>query len=317
MSRADLVYPVAVGLAEGGWVTVLYLLVDAVARVDPGLGPLVFMVVAGGTCLLAGRLDRLTASRLTIIVGLLAGGAVAGMVLSGGALAAIAGSRPGRGGDGRSRRGPRRSRRPARVHPGRLDPRSRRGGPAVLPGPGGAVRGMDLWRRPRRTAPLDLPRDGRPADPGLPGRRPGRDRARPLGAGRLGRRVRPTDEPDLAGGPRRRRDGRRIAGLPIGSGLERSWPRSSPGRCPCRSSSWVQSWPDWSSPRGEVRSCDTGARALWPFAPARHPAPCLPQSCPAPGRAQGAAVGRRRTGADRADHARLRPRPGLARPSRS
>ena len=94
MSRADLVYPVAVGLAEGGWVTVLYLLVDAVARVDPGLGPVVYMVVAGGTCLLAGRLDRLTASRLTIIVGLLAGGALAGMILSGGALAAIAGADP-------------------------------------------------------------------------------------------------------------------------------------------------------------------------------------------------------------------------------
>lgn len=94
MSRADLVYPLAVGLAEGGWLAVLYLLVDAVARVDPGIGLVVFVVVAGATCLLAGRLDRLATSRLTVIVGLLAGGAAGGLILAGGALAAIAHAEP-------------------------------------------------------------------------------------------------------------------------------------------------------------------------------------------------------------------------------
>ena len=46
MSRASLAYPIAVGLAEGGWLTVLYLLVDAVARVHPPLGLAVFAVSA-------------------------------------------------------------------------------------------------------------------------------------------------------------------------------------------------------------------------------------------------------------------------------
>jgi uncharacterized protein DUF4129 len=95
MSRADVVYPIAVGLAEGGWVAVLYLLVAAVARVEPGLMLGTFVVVAGGTCLLADRLDRLGSSRLTMIVGLLVGGAVAGLVVAGGAVAAIASRDPG------------------------------------------------------------------------------------------------------------------------------------------------------------------------------------------------------------------------------
>ncbi|MDP9482578.1 MAG: hypothetical protein M3P84_05070, partial [Chloroflexota bacterium] len=95
MSRADVVYPIAVGLAEGGWLAVLYLLVSAVARVQPGLGLGVFVIVAGATCLIADRLDRLAASRLTIVAGLLVGGAVGGLILAGGAIAAIAGSDPG------------------------------------------------------------------------------------------------------------------------------------------------------------------------------------------------------------------------------
>ena len=95
MSRADLVYPIAVGLAEGGWVAVLYLLVDAVARVEPGLGLVVLVLVAGATCLFAGRLDRLASSRLTVIVGLSGGGALGGLVLGGGAVAAIAGNDSG------------------------------------------------------------------------------------------------------------------------------------------------------------------------------------------------------------------------------
>jgi hypothetical protein len=95
MLPVDLVYPLAVGLAEGGWVAVLYLLVDAVARVDPGLGIVVFVVVSGGTCVLAGRLDRLAPPRLTVIVGLLAGGAVGGLILAGGAGAAVSRADPG------------------------------------------------------------------------------------------------------------------------------------------------------------------------------------------------------------------------------
>ena len=39
MSRVDAVYPLAIGLAEGGWVAVVYLLVDAVARVESGAPP--------------------------------------------------------------------------------------------------------------------------------------------------------------------------------------------------------------------------------------------------------------------------------------
>jgi Domain of unknown function (DUF4129) len=86
MSRVDLAYPVAIGLAEGGWVTVLYLLVDAIARVHAPLGLPVLAAVGAGTCLLADRLDRLSSSRLAVIVGLLVGGAVAGLALTTGGL---------------------------------------------------------------------------------------------------------------------------------------------------------------------------------------------------------------------------------------
>jgi Domain of unknown function (DUF4129) len=82
MLPVDAVYPIAVGLAEGGWVAVLYLLVDAVARVGPALHPIVFGLAAGGCCLAAARIDRLAPSRLTIVVGLLVGGAIAGVVLA-------------------------------------------------------------------------------------------------------------------------------------------------------------------------------------------------------------------------------------------
>ena len=54
MSRSDLLFPIAVGLAEGGWVAVVYLLVDAIARVDAPLGPVVFIAAAFATCLTAG-----------------------------------------------------------------------------------------------------------------------------------------------------------------------------------------------------------------------------------------------------------------------
>lgn len=95
MSRADVAYPVAVGLAEGGWVAVLYLLVDAVARVHAPFGLPVFAVVAGATCVLADRLDRLSTSRLAVIVGLLVGGGLVGLALTAGRLIAAGSIDPG------------------------------------------------------------------------------------------------------------------------------------------------------------------------------------------------------------------------------
>jgi Domain of unknown function (DUF4129) len=80
MSPARLAYPIAVGLAEGGWLTVLYLLVDAVARVPPTLGLAAFALVAAGTCLLADRIDRLAPTRVMVIAGLIVGGGLLGLI---------------------------------------------------------------------------------------------------------------------------------------------------------------------------------------------------------------------------------------------
>lgn len=96
MSRADFAFPVAVGLAEGGWVAVLYLLVNSVARVGAPLDPIVFMVAAGATCLTAARLDRLASSRVTVVVGLLVGGAVVGLLLTVVVATTLLGRDPGR-----------------------------------------------------------------------------------------------------------------------------------------------------------------------------------------------------------------------------
>jgi hypothetical protein len=71
MSRADGLFPAAVGLAEGGWVAVVYLLVDAIARVDAPLSP-VTIVVAGLACV--GWLARSAAASWLTIVGPLVGG---------------------------------------------------------------------------------------------------------------------------------------------------------------------------------------------------------------------------------------------------
>lgn len=95
MSRVDVAYPIAVGLAEGGWVAVLYLLVDAVARVDAPFGLPLFAVVAGAGCVLADRLDQLSTSRLAVIVGLLVGGGLVGLVLTAGRLIAAGSIDPG------------------------------------------------------------------------------------------------------------------------------------------------------------------------------------------------------------------------------
>ncbi len=94
MSRAEGLYPLAIGLAEGGWVAVVYVLVDAVARVPPTLPSLAFVVVASATCLGARRLDRAAESRVTIIVGLLVGGAVAGLLASATVALLVRGSSP-------------------------------------------------------------------------------------------------------------------------------------------------------------------------------------------------------------------------------
>jgi hypothetical protein len=96
MSRASLAFPLAVGLAEGGWVAVLYLLVDSIARVNAPLNPIVFMVTAGVSCAAAARLDRLASSRLTVVVGLLVGGAAVGLFLSVVASTVLLGRDPGR-----------------------------------------------------------------------------------------------------------------------------------------------------------------------------------------------------------------------------
>jgi hypothetical protein len=96
MWRAEFAFPVAVGLAEGGWVAVLYLLVNAVARVGAPLDPIVFMVVAGATCLTAARFDRVASSRLTVVVGLLVGGAIVGVLLSVVVATTLLGRDPGR-----------------------------------------------------------------------------------------------------------------------------------------------------------------------------------------------------------------------------
>ena len=82
MSRASLAYPIAIGLAEGGWITVLYLLADAPARVRTPLGLAVFALAAGATCLFADRTDRLARRRLVVIVALLVGGGLLGIVLA-------------------------------------------------------------------------------------------------------------------------------------------------------------------------------------------------------------------------------------------
>lgn len=94
MSRSDLLFPIAVGLAEGGWVAVVYLLVDAIARVDAPLGPVVFIAAAFATCLTADRLDRLAGSRFTVIVGLLVAGGALGVFLSAAAAATFGGRDP-------------------------------------------------------------------------------------------------------------------------------------------------------------------------------------------------------------------------------
>lgn len=94
MSRADALYPLAIGLAEGGWVAVVYVLVDAVARVQPTLPAILFVVVASATCLGAVPLDRAAESRVTVIVGLLVGGAIAGLLTSAAVALAVHGSSP-------------------------------------------------------------------------------------------------------------------------------------------------------------------------------------------------------------------------------
>lgn len=89
MSPADLLYPIAVGLGEGGWIAVLYLLVDTLSKVDTPLGLAIFAVVAAGVCAAADRLDRWGLSRTTLIIGLTVGGAVVGLLATPAARAAL------------------------------------------------------------------------------------------------------------------------------------------------------------------------------------------------------------------------------------
>src|SRR6266508_4506169 len=90
MSPAELLYPIAIGLGEGGWITVLYLLVDTLSKVDAPLGLAIFALVAAIVCAGADRLDRWGQSRTTLIVGLTVGGAVVGLLATPAARAALA-----------------------------------------------------------------------------------------------------------------------------------------------------------------------------------------------------------------------------------
>ena len=92
MSPARLAYAGAIGLVEGGWIAVLYLLTDALAEVRPPLGFGVFAVVAAMTCLFVDRIDRLAGTRIVVIVGLLMFGALAGLGLA--AVVVVLGSDP-------------------------------------------------------------------------------------------------------------------------------------------------------------------------------------------------------------------------------
>jgi Domain of unknown function (DUF4129) len=94
MSPVDGIYPIAIGLAEGGWVAVVYVLVDAVARVHPSLGAFVFAIAAGACCLAAPWIDRHTPTRLVIVFGLLLGGALVGLLLAASAGLVIAARTP-------------------------------------------------------------------------------------------------------------------------------------------------------------------------------------------------------------------------------
>ncbi len=96
MSPPRLAYSGAIGLAEGGWIAVLYLLTDALADVHSPLGFGVFAVVAATTCLFADRIDRLARSRIVVIVGLLILGALAGLGLA--AAIVVVGGDPAVGG---------------------------------------------------------------------------------------------------------------------------------------------------------------------------------------------------------------------------
>ncbi len=128
-------------------------------------------------------------------------------MLSAASAATFGGRDPGRRRDPRSRGRPARSRRVARVHPGRCPARP---GPGrtTLPGrPRRSRGGLDLRRRAQRTDAVDVPRRGGPADDRLRRRRPGVDRAGQFRARLDGRRVRPAGQPAV--GRRHARPGRR------------------------------------------------------------------------------------------------------------
>jgi hypothetical protein len=66
-SWADALEPAFVGLTEGIWIAVLYLLVEIVGRTPTTINPVVFVVVAGLSALAGARLDRLGAARWQVV----------------------------------------------------------------------------------------------------------------------------------------------------------------------------------------------------------------------------------------------------------
>ena len=92
---ADVVEPAFVGLTEGIWVAVLYLLFEVVGGTPVALGPLAFVIVTSLAALVSPRLDRFGSARWQIVsLGAIVVGVV-GTLLGPGALAALASGGPG------------------------------------------------------------------------------------------------------------------------------------------------------------------------------------------------------------------------------
>ncbi|HEY2888379.1 MAG TPA: DUF4129 domain-containing protein [Candidatus Limnocylindrales bacterium] len=91
---ADVVEPAFVGLTEGIWVAVLYLLFEVVGGTPVALGPLPFVIVTALAALVSPRLDRFGSARWQIVsLGAILVGVV-GTLLGPGALSALASGGP-------------------------------------------------------------------------------------------------------------------------------------------------------------------------------------------------------------------------------
>ncbi|MGH2465032.1 MAG: hypothetical protein ACRDGI_06190 [Candidatus Limnocylindrales bacterium] len=92
---ADVVEPAFVGLTEGIWVAVLYLLFEVVGGTPVALGPITFVIVTSVAALVSPRLDRFGSARWQIVsLGAIFVGVI-GTLLGPGALAALTNGGPG------------------------------------------------------------------------------------------------------------------------------------------------------------------------------------------------------------------------------